>query len=298
MKRKVILFVILAFAIDWVAWLVTVSVAGPITDGIDAGAWTLVAPLSMFGPLVAALAVRLLPGDDVDGGWRPRIRGNVRLYLMAWFAPAALSVLGAIVYFLVFPSDFDPTAQPFVDAVRSQMDVGSDMVPMLFVVQVLASILLNPLLSMFVAIGEEAGWRGFLFPALETLMPANRAAVVTGIVWGVWHAPLIAMGYNYGTAYPGFPVAGIAMMVAACTAIGMLLCYVRERSGSVWPSALGHGALNATASLSLYVSIGGTTIMGPSPLGLIGFLPAAALGIWCWRQLGRPRREASSQAMS
>lgn len=138
---------------------------------------------------------------------------------------------------------------------------------------------------MFVAIGEEAGWRGFLFPALQRFMSVRGAAAATGAIWGMWHAPIIAMGYNYGSAYAGFPISGILMMIAACTAVGMLLAYVRMRSSSVWPCALGHGALNATAGLPLFVSVGGTNIFGPSPLGLVGFIPVAALAVWCWMRM-------------
>lgn len=47
------------------------------------------------------------------------------------------------------------------------------------------------------AFGEEYGWRGVLMDELRPLGTA-RANVLTGILWGLWHAPIILLGFNYG----------------------------------------------------------------------------------------------------
>lgn len=289
MKRKIVLFIILAFAIDWILWIATTIAFGPVTEG--AGLWSLVMPLAMFGPMVAALIVRAVPGEDIERGWRPKIRGHVRVYLLAWFAPAALSVLGAALYFLAFPGEFDAEAGRFSAAAQAQLGISSDKVPLMLAVQIAYAVVVAPLINMLVAIGEEAGWRGFLFPALGHYIPERKAALLTGAIWGLWHAPLIAEGYNYGTDYAGFPVTGILMMVAGCTAFGMLLAFLRSRTGSVWAPALAHGAMNATAGLGLLFSSGTSTIMGPSPLGLAGFLPSLVLAVFLWRHMDGKRTE-------
>ena len=54
------------------------------------------------------------------------------------------------------------------------------------------------------AMGEEAGWRGYLWSVLRPLGFWRTAAIV-GVAWGLWHAPIIAAGHNYGTGYPGWP---------------------------------------------------------------------------------------------
>ena len=53
--------------------------------------------------------------------------------------------------------------------------------------------------------GEELGWRGYLTPKLEELMPTPLAIVVTGIIWALWHGPLLAYGYDFGRDYDFFP---------------------------------------------------------------------------------------------
>lgn len=168
MKRKIALFVVLAFAIDWALWIATTMVSGPVAGG--AGLWSLVMPLAMFGPMVAALIVRAIPGEDVERGWRPKIREHVRAYLLSWFAPAAISVLGAALYFLVFPGEFDAGTERFSVAAQAQLGIAPDQVPLMLAAQIAYAVIVAPLINMLFAIGEEAGWRGFLFPALKQCM--------------------------------------------------------------------------------------------------------------------------------
>ena len=67
----------------------------------------------------------------------------------------------------------------------------------------------GPVINLFFAIGEEIGWRGFLYPALRQRMSTLPACLLVGAIWGLWHTPINLMGHNYGTSYPGFPWLGI-----------------------------------------------------------------------------------------
>ena len=91
--------------------------------------------------------------------------------------------MGALVYFLVVPGDFDPTAARFAAAAKAQLHIGSGRVPEVMAVQVLFSAVLAPFFNMLLAIGEEAGWRGLLYSALGERMPKVRAAVLSGVAW-------------------------------------------------------------------------------------------------------------------
>lgn len=277
------LFLAVAFALDWTCWLVVGSRSGWAIDETN-GVWGLLLAVSMFAPLAAAAIVRKVREVRVSTGWRPCLKGGVRWYLLALLVPPVLTLVGALVYFLVVPRDFDPTAARFAAAAKAQLHIGSGRVPEVMAVQVLFSVAVAPFLNMLLAIGEEAGWRGFLYPALGERMPKDRAAVLSGVAWGAWHVPLIAMGYNYGSDYLGFPVLGIAAMIVFCMAFGTFLCRLREWSGSVWPCALAHGSLNAVAGLGLWFSRSGYGICGPTPLGLIGCIPTVLLAAWLLRR--------------
>ncbi|MCI1997970.1 MAG: CPBP family intramembrane metalloprotease [Olsenella sp.] len=278
-RGRVALFLVLAFAIDWVCWVWAGSQTGwSVVEG--SGPWPVVLPLTMFGPLVAALVVRVVPGADVPRGWRPRVRGNVRWYVVALLAPSVLTLLGALVYFALVPGAFDSAATAYAQAAKAQLGAHGSRVSMLMVAQFAFAMLVAPFFNMLFAIGEEAGWRGFLYPALRGWLPRPAAMLATGAIWGLWHAPLIAMGYNYGTSYPGFPVVGILAMVLFCMGFGALLCLLRDATQSVWPCALAHGALNAVAGLPAWFSTDGIGILGPAPLGLLACIPTLLLCAW------------------
>ena len=109
--------------------------------------------------------------------------------------------------------------------------------------------------------------------------------VTFGLTWGLWHAPITMMGHNYGRGYPGFPFTGIFCMVVFCTSLSVCLSYLRVRTTSVWSCAITHGALNAIAGVGIYFCLAGSTPLGPSPAGLVGGIPLAALAVAHWLQL-------------
>lgn len=273
-RHDAVLFVLIAFALDWALWIA----AGIASGGrIEGALWSALLPLSMYGPLLAALVLLKAGRVKIERGWQPKLRGHIRLYLAALLMPTLLAAAGAAVYFCLVPGDLDTTLGSFAAAAEEQLGADPSQVPALFAAQVASSALLAPFLNALFAVGEEAGWRGYLYPVLKRLLPARGAALATGAIWGIWHAPLIAMGYNYGRSYPGFPVVGILAMVLFCAAFGVFLSWLRDRSASVWPSALAHGALNATAGIGIWFSRGGQGILGPAPLGLLAVIPTLVL---------------------
>ena len=120
------------------------------------------------------------------------------------------------------------------------------------------------------ALGEEYGWRGLLWEAWQR-HGVVRANLALGVVWGLWHAPLIVQGYNY----PGHPFGGVLLMICFTTAASFALTAIRELTGSVLPAAATHGAINATASLLTLMVAGGNPLLG----GLLGVSGSLALGL-------------------
>ncbi len=292
-EAKVLLFVLLAFALTWVPQLVLGSTTGwRVNQSLTT--WSVTLSLTMFAPLVSTLVTRAVTGDGVAIGWRPRVRGSVRWYVVALFAPSVLTALGAVVYFLLVPGDFDPSASRYVASAQAQLGVSASQVPAVLAAQLAFAAFVAPFLNMFLAVGEEAGWRSYLYPELRERLSRPAAMVATGAIWGAWHAPLIAMGYNYGTSYLGFPVVGILCMIVFCIAFGTLLCALRDVTGSVWASALAHGAINAVAGAGLYFSHSGQLgLLGPATLGILACIPTIVL---CVVLLARASRGALPQA--
>jgi membrane protease YdiL (CAAX protease family) len=139
-------------------------------------------------------------------------------------------------------------------------------------------VVLGSIQSLVFATGEELGWRGFLVPTLAKTMSFGRLAVLSGVIWALWHFPLIIFAdYNSGTA-TWYSLLCFTLMVIA---IAVVLAWLRLRSGSVWPAALLH------ASHNLYVQgfFDRVTVdNGPTPwiTGEFGAALVITIGITAW----------------
>ena len=287
MGKRLAVFLGVTFGLSWTTWAIAGVITGAVTQGVSASLPMIaIVAVSMFFPLVGALTANAVAPKEqrIDLGVRPRIKGNGRLYALAWLMPAVLTFIGGALFFLVFPQLFDGDAAQLRSALEAS-GVPADQLGLIVMGQLLAAVTVGPLINSIPSLGEEVGWRGMLLPLLCERMSERRAAIVSGVIWGLWHAPIIAMGHNYGTGYPGFPVTGILTMVVACTSIGCLLSWLRLRSGSVWPCAVAHGAINAITNAGVLFSTAGATLYGPSALGLVAGIPTMLLAVYCWRQL-------------
>lgn len=92
---------------------------------------------------------------------------------------------------------------------------------------------------------EEAGWRGFALPRLQTRGSALTASVVLGLVWGVWHTPLFLMADSAQAAWPylGFVLFAVATSVLATWIFN-------HTRGSVLLAAIFHAATDASLAYS------------------------------------------------
>ncbi|WP_238589147.1 CPBP family intramembrane glutamic endopeptidase [Pseudonocardia sp. HH130629-09] len=179
----------------------------------------------------------------------------------------------------VYPADFTGVSG-FRQVLQDQTGTAPGSVGVIVAVQ-LALIPVAAFVGVLPALGEEIGWRGWLLPKLMPLGPVP-AILVSGVIRGIWHAPVLLLGYNYPDA-PGW--LAVASMSVMCVLVGAVLGWLRLRSGSVWPAALGHSAFNATAgSYLMFAQAGATvdttqaTVLGWSgwivPLGLVIVLVA------------------------
>ncbi|MGM9537441.1 MAG: lysostaphin resistance A-like protein [Candidatus Onthomonas sp.] len=246
--------------------------------------------LAMYAPLLAVLASCRGLGTAKTGiCWKPRFRGNWGRYALALLGPCLLTLAGAALYFLLYPAKLDLG----MSVLAGQMGMET-VPPAMIAAQIALSVTLYPLINMLFALGEEVGWRGYLTPQLQIRLGRRGGLVAAGVIWGVWHWPLILLaGYEYGVGYPGAPFTGALAMCLFTTAIGILLSWLYEKSGSIWVPALGHGAINAIAALPLYfLTDGGVSgyLLGPTLAGVISVLPALALALFSLRTSKRQER--------
>ncbi|WP_102050835.1 CPBP family intramembrane glutamic endopeptidase [Pygmaiobacter massiliensis] len=275
MKRRAVIFTGFALLLAWIPciWLMASGAVNTPTTV------ALVFSGCMFAPALASLLTRAITREGF-GEMRLHFhfRGNLRYYLAAWFGPSLFIAVGAAVYFLVFPAQLDPSAASFA----AQLGVPADQLRSLLLSQIALGVLAGPLINVVPALGEELGWRGYLLPRLLKITTPAKAVLLSGVIWGVWHTPMIAMGHNYGTGYLLWPWAGIAAMTVFCIAVGIFLAWIAEKTDSAWPCAMAHAGLNAVAGTAAYFTVagGGNPFVGPLPTGIIGgigFLVCAAV---------------------
>jgi membrane protease YdiL (CAAX protease family) len=148
--------------------------------------------------------------------------------------------------------------------------VNIPLVPVLLIVSFPAAIIAGFSINGLFALGEELGWRGFLWDRLRRYGFMGKVSL--GIIWGLWHAPIIVLGYNF----PIHPYLGILFMVFFTISLTFPLTYLRDRSRSVYPPSIVHGMINACGIFS-FIVIGKNELIG-NLVGLVGC--AAILLAW------------------
>ena len=273
-KKRTIKYLIWTFLIAWVLQVVVAVVSrnGQVMAG------RLLLSVVMFAPLLGVL----LSGNKLSGmGWKPRLKGKVKFLLAAWFLPAVLIAVGAALYFIVFPGHFDMSgeylaANAGAEALE-QLEAQGLTYPLYILVNVVGCLTYAPLINMILAAGEEAGWRGFLYPQLKAKFGKRRGWLIGGVIWGIWHWPLMwLIGYEYGTDYAGFPIVGMLVFCIFTTAVGILCDWLYEKTECIWIPSIFHGAINAVGTVPLALCIantGSAILLGPAPHGIIAGLP-------------------------
>ena len=277
-KKQLIKYLIWTFGI---AYLMQAAIGVLAWNGLALAAQPMMAVM-MFVPLLGVL----LSGFKLRNiGWKPRFKGNMKYILIAWFAPLLLTAVGAALYFLVFPSHFDISGKALASLgteeaaaqLEAQLEAQGISYPLYCLITVIASVTYAPAVNMLLAAGEEAGWRGFLYPQLKARFGKRAAWLIGGAIWGMWHWPVIwLIGYEYGSDYFGFPVVGMLEFCIITVALGIISDWLYEKSGCIWLSALFHGSINAAATLPMLVTVtdaGSARLLGSAPVGLLAGLP-------------------------
>lgn len=275
-KKRLILFIVLTIVITWIIFLL-IPICG-LTYG--SGYSVIILASAMFVPALCNLLTRLITKEGFKNMYlRPQFKGHVKDYLLVYFGPAILLLLSGTVYFMIFPNSFDPELTTLKGLVASGGNQGLN-ASNLLMIQVLIFIVIGPIVNIIPTLGEELGWRGYLLPKMRVFLSDRASLMITGLIWGIWHLPIIVMGHNYGTDYWGYPFLGILAMIIFCISLGVIEGYVSIKLQSAIPAAMIHSTVNAGAALPIYLLKGSyNTLLGPAVTGLIGGLPLIIIAV-------------------
>jgi len=210
-RTGLVVYLVLTFSLSSIAYFRIITGGGMEREG------GYVAAL-MWCPALAAIATQLLMHRTLRGlGWR---LPAPRWIVLAYVVPIAYSIVSYGAVWVARLGTVDPARAPH---------------------HKIAFVVLGGLISLATATGEEIGWRGFLVPALARRLPLIRVGIVSGLIWGAWHLPIIIFSdYNSGT--PSW-YAVMCFMVGVM-ALSVMMAWLRIRSGSFWPAAVLHASHN------------------------------------------------------
>ena len=215
-------------------------------------------------------------------GFKPK---KFKFVPLALVGPQILCWIGMAVYFDINPDMFKIRFEGILSQLPAEISQTFDPSVLspefLFVEMIVLSLTALPVSQLIPSLGEESGWRGVMYPFLKEHLGVTFGRIVGGILWGVWHWPLILIGsYFYGNEYPGYPILGPVMICVALTVFGIFIDYLYEKSGSILVASLAHGAMNAAAMpLVLIPAVGSNQILGPSAFSLIPVIPVLIIGV-------------------
>lgn len=270
-KGKLVTFLLLTFAFSSVFYVLMIRAGtmGNYALGI------------MWCPGLAAIITQLVYERSLRGlGWRP---GKPR-YLVASYAIPLLYCLVAYGFVWLTGLGGFPNLDT-VAAIQKQYGLnGSPLVVMGVFVAVMAT--LGLAINCLAALGEEIGWRGLLAPELVKHTSFTRAALLSGLVWAVWHYP--------GIFFVDYTNEGVPRWYAALcftvlvVAISVIMAWLRLKSGSLWTAVILHASHNVFIQ-AVFTPL--TSNTGPTPylideFGLAVPVVAAVIAYLVWRRRG------------
>lgn len=291
-KKKFTIYMIFAFALAWAIQIV----ASVFARNGNVSVFQLLLMVCMFMPFLAVFIAKIpLKGM----GWIPKLKGNIGWILLAWFGPMILTILGAVIFYIIFPDRLDWTgsymATQMGEEAMAQLQATGVTIPILLIVTIIQACSYAPLINGLFGLGEEVGWRGVMYPMLKDKLGRVKGMILGGIIWGAWHWPsMVLAGYEYGLEYWGAPFLGMAMFCLYATIAGIILDVLYEKTKCIWVPSVGHGAINATAGvpvLMLNAEFADQLTVGPLPIGIVAMIPYIIVAILLLVLAGKKKKD-------
>ena len=239
--------------------------------------------LYMFFPLITALVLQAIDKEKFNHTGLVNFKVSWP-WLVAWLLPVVAALACIPVNSWMPGVELQYNSEQLInqyhvpedqqEMVREQL--GKFPSYLLIISTIFSGLIAGITVNAIAAFGEEYGWRNYLVGALREVK-FWKAALFIGIVWGIWHFPLILMGHNY----PNEPRWGVLLMVVMCILLGVIELYFVLKSKSMVVAAIMHGTFNAVSGIPIYFILGGNDFLNGMP-GLSGFIVMAITILCIW----------------
>ena len=235
-KKKIATFLLITIGIYAIPNYFVIS-AGNIRLG--GGIWALFA---MWSPGIAALVTKLIYDRNIRGlGWK---WGKTKYQVWSYLLPFLYTFIAYIIIWITNLGGFYDAEH--INKISTQylvpMGITTQSHFLIITLLVLVSSILIFLIGCFFALGEEIGWSGFLVPQLSKITTFSKTALLRGVIWSVWHYPIILFA-DYATK--GIPKwYSIICFTVFFISISYAFTWLRIKSGSLWTGVIMHASHN------------------------------------------------------
>ena len=244
--KRILIYIFISFLLPWVA----LFISGLYGNTYESDMTQIILSFAMLCPAIAVfLTIRLTKEDILVVGEKSLnlgiiLKGKKKWwFLLGILTPVLYVELGYLFYYVFFPKAYDLAV---LDEVVEIFGIKREVIWVVTFYFMLSAIWLS-----VCALGEEIGWRAYLYPKLEEVMGEGKALLVGGVIWAVWHFPMIYIGHNFGKGYWGEPWTGFAAFTVCCVTIGSVLYFFTKKTKSVWVAGFMHSIHNTLAGASI-----------------------------------------------
>lgn len=238
--RRLLIYIAFSFLLVWIP-----SIIYMVKGGVyESPAMQAIMSYAMLCPSIGMLLTRWITKEGFPMKGENSLGLGIVLkdkkwiwYVVAILLPWIYWELGMALMYLVQPQTFDP-------AMLTEIAIPENIVWLYPIFAIISTCIIS-----VGALGEEAGWRGYMMPKLEELFGTGKAILIGGIIWGVWHFPINMAGHNFGTGYWGEPWTGFIVFTLSTIFLNAILTYLTKKTGSVWPAAFTHAVNNGMGSI-------------------------------------------------
>ncbi len=231
-RKAIFLYLLFTLLFSAVVWVLTIhaTAAGRIGNRIYGFG-------IMWCPALATYITCKLLNRNVSGlAWQ---WGNPKYQLWAYLIPVLYALAAYLIIWTAGWGGF--YNKPFITQTAQELG-WTKLSPGLFIVLFfITEAVIGLPGSMATALGEEIGWRGFLVPELSKLTGYTQTSLISGIIWSVWHYPLLVFS-NYNNGAPAWY--GMLCFTVMVVSISFVFTWFRIKSNSLWTGVMLHASHN------------------------------------------------------
>ncbi len=266
--HRLALFVIISYGValllDLVFWVSTRGM-DRILLALAMQAWGLA---RMYTPTLAAAICLKMEGREVLSALKGYLKHDRRAIKYFLAAPLIMYLAGGIFLSLLYALNLLDLEKPVKLLVKSSMGlITEERARSILLLEVFLAYPTALTVNAFFALGEELGWRGYLFDLLDREVNVRNVLTV-GVIWALWHSSAITL---IGLDYPNLRAFGVPLFTVLCILFTLPMLQMVRRTESVLPAVSLHGSINALIGMFTITSklsgaeneiFGGTGLLG------------------------------------